>query len=110
MVRWKAFDESIAEFDSEFASEAKRDEAAHRLTSIPGTVPSMRLSGRGSPHATAILSACRRRSAHSPAKQAGAQRLRAVAQGWRRSALQQVGSRLRHTRRDGSLGEAAPDP
>jgi transposase len=39
MARWEAFDERIAAFDSEFAAEAKRNEAARRLTSIPGVGP-----------------------------------------------------------------------
>jgi hypothetical protein len=41
LTRWLALDERIAAFDAEFAVEAKRDEAARRLTSIPG----MSLSG-----------------------------------------------------------------
>jgi hypothetical protein len=36
LKRWMALDERIAAFDAEFAAEAKRDEAARRLTSIPG--------------------------------------------------------------------------
>jgi len=48
MLRWKAFDERIAAFDIEFAAEAKRNEAAHRLTSIPGI---------GALNATALVAA-----------------------------------------------------
>jgi transposase len=36
LTRWMALDERIAAFDAEFAAEVKRDEAARRLTSIPG--------------------------------------------------------------------------
>jgi hypothetical protein len=36
LTRWLALDERIAAFDAEFAVESKRDEAARRLTSIPG--------------------------------------------------------------------------
>lgn len=36
MKRWQALDERIAAFDSEFAAEVKHNEAARRLTSIPG--------------------------------------------------------------------------
>src|SRR5262245_3164128 len=36
LMRWQVLDERIAIFDGEFAAEAKRDEAARRLTSIPG--------------------------------------------------------------------------
>jgi len=36
LMRWQALDEWIAGFDGEFAAELKRDEAARRLTSIPG--------------------------------------------------------------------------
>jgi hypothetical protein len=36
LTRWLALDERIAAFDAEFAVEAKRDEAARGLTSIPG--------------------------------------------------------------------------
>jgi transposase len=36
LTRWLTLDERIAAFDAEFAAEAKRDEAARRLTSIPG--------------------------------------------------------------------------
>ena len=39
LTRWLALDERIMAFDSEFAAEVKRDEAAHRLTSIPGIGP-----------------------------------------------------------------------
>ena len=46
--RWLALDERIAAFDAEFAAEAKRDEAARRLTSIPGI---------GALNATALVAA-----------------------------------------------------
>src|SRR5687768_5689124 len=36
LTRWRALDERIATFDREFAVEVKRNEAAYRLTSIPG--------------------------------------------------------------------------
>jgi transposase len=36
LTRWQGLDERIAVFDAEFTAEAKRDEAARRLTSIPG--------------------------------------------------------------------------
>lgn len=48
LLRWKAFDERIAAFDAEFAAEAKRNEAANRLTSIPGI---------GALNATALVAA-----------------------------------------------------
>ena len=48
LTRWKALDERIAAFDAEFATEAKRDEAARRLTSIPGI---------GALNATALVAA-----------------------------------------------------
>lgn len=47
-TRWQRLDERIAAFDVEFAAEAKRDEAAHRLTSIPGI---------GALNATALVAA-----------------------------------------------------
>jgi len=46
--RWQALDEWIAGFDGEFAAELKRDEAARRLTSIPGV---------GALNATALVAA-----------------------------------------------------
>ncbi len=48
LTRWMALDERIAAFDAEFAAEAKRDEAARRLTSIPGI---------GALNATALVAA-----------------------------------------------------
>jgi transposase len=48
LKRWLALDERIAAFDAEFAAEAKRDEAARRLTSIPGI---------GALNATALVAA-----------------------------------------------------
>ena len=48
LARWLALDERIAAFDAEFAAEAKRDEAARRLTSIPGI---------GALNATALVAA-----------------------------------------------------
>ena len=48
LTRWLALDERIAAFDVEFAVEAKRDEAARRLTSIPGV---------GALNATALVAA-----------------------------------------------------
>ena len=48
LMRWQALDERIAVFDGEFAAEAKRDEAARRLTSIPGI---------GALNATALVAA-----------------------------------------------------
>jgi len=38
-MRWQALDQRIAAFDAEFAAEAKHNEAACRLTSIPGIGP-----------------------------------------------------------------------
>jgi transposase len=48
LTRWLALEERIAAFDAEFAAEAKRDEAARRLTSIPGI---------GALNATALVAA-----------------------------------------------------
>src|SRR5262245_42642731 len=48
LMRWQVLDERIAIFDGEFAAEAKRDEAARRLTSIPGI---------GALNATALVAA-----------------------------------------------------
>ena len=48
LMRWQALDEWIAGFDGEFAAELKRDEAARRLTSIPGI---------GALNATALVAA-----------------------------------------------------
>jgi transposase len=48
LVRWQAFDERIAAFDAAFAAEAKQNEAARRLTSIPGI---------GALNATALVAA-----------------------------------------------------
>ena len=48
LTRWLALNERIAAFDAEFATEAKRDEAARRLTSIPGI---------GALNATALVAA-----------------------------------------------------
>jgi transposase len=48
LIRWQALDERIAAFDSEFAAEAKHNEAARRLTSIPGI---------GALNATALVAA-----------------------------------------------------
>jgi len=48
LVRWQAFDERIAAFDAEFAAKAKQNEAARRLTSIPGI---------GTLNATALVAA-----------------------------------------------------
>jgi transposase len=48
LTRWLALDERIAAFDAEFAAEAKRDEPARRLTSIPGI---------GALNATALVAA-----------------------------------------------------
>ncbi len=39
LTRWQTLDERIARFDSEFTAEAKQNEAARRLTSIPGIGP-----------------------------------------------------------------------
>jgi transposase len=36
LTRWQCLDEQIAKFDTEFMAEAKQNEAARRLTSIPG--------------------------------------------------------------------------
>jgi transposase len=36
LARWQAFNERIAAFDAEFVAEVKQNEAARRLTSIPG--------------------------------------------------------------------------
>jgi transposase len=46
--RWQTLDERISTFDSEFAIEAKRNEVARRLTSIPGI---------GALNATALVAA-----------------------------------------------------
>jgi transposase len=48
LMRWQALDERIAAFDSEFAVAAKQNEAARRLTSIPGI---------GALNATALVAA-----------------------------------------------------
>ena len=48
LTRWRALDERISAFDSEFAIEAKQNEAARRLTSIPGI---------GALNATALVAA-----------------------------------------------------
>jgi transposase len=48
LMRWQALDERIAAFDSEFAVVAKQNEAARRLTSIPGI---------GALNATALVAA-----------------------------------------------------
>ena len=48
LARWQSLDERIAAFDSEFAAEAKQNEAARRLTSIPGI---------GALNATALVAA-----------------------------------------------------
>jgi transposase len=47
-ARWQALDDRIAAFDAEFAAEAKQNEAARRLTSIPGI---------GALNATALVAA-----------------------------------------------------
>lgn len=47
-ARWQALDDRIAAFDTEFAAEVKQNEAAHRLTSIPGI---------GALNATALVAA-----------------------------------------------------
>lgn len=39
LMRWQALDERIGVFDAEFAAEAKENEAARRLMSIPGIGP-----------------------------------------------------------------------
>jgi transposase len=48
LTRWQAFDERITAFDAEFAAEVKQNEAARRLTSIPGI---------GALNATALVAA-----------------------------------------------------
>ena len=48
LAAWQALDERIAAFDAEFAAEAKRNEFARRLTSIPGI---------GALNATALVAA-----------------------------------------------------
>jgi transposase len=48
LTRWQALDERISTFDSEFATEVKQNEAARRLTSIPGI---------GALNATALVAA-----------------------------------------------------
>lgn len=48
LTRWQALDARITTFDSEFAIEAKQNEAARRLTSIPGI---------GALNATALVAA-----------------------------------------------------
>jgi transposase len=48
LAAWQARDERIAAFDAEFAAEAKRNESARRLTSIPGI---------GALNATALVAA-----------------------------------------------------
>jgi transposase len=48
LMRWRALDERIMVFDAEFAAEAKQNEAARRLTSIPGI---------GALNATALVAA-----------------------------------------------------
>ena len=48
LTRWQALDERIAAFDAEFTAEAKQNEAARRLTSIPGI---------GALNATALVAA-----------------------------------------------------
>ena len=47
-MRWHALDQRIAAFDAEFAAEAKQNDAARRLTSIPGI---------GALNATALVAA-----------------------------------------------------
>jgi transposase len=47
-ARWQALDDRIAAFDAEFAAEAKQNQAARRLTSIPGI---------GTLNATALVAA-----------------------------------------------------
>jgi len=47
-MRWHALDQMIAAFDAEFAAEAKQNDAARRLTSIPGI---------GALNATALVAA-----------------------------------------------------
>ena len=48
LQRWDQLDQRIAAFDAEFLAEARHDEAAHRLTSIPGI---------GALNATALVAA-----------------------------------------------------
>jgi transposase len=48
LTRWQALDERIAAFDAEFAAEARQNEAARRLTAIPGI---------GALNATALVAA-----------------------------------------------------
>jgi transposase len=48
LVRWQALDERIAVFDAEFIAEVKQNDAARRLTSIPGI---------GALNATALVAA-----------------------------------------------------
>jgi transposase len=48
LARWQMIDVRIAAFDAEFITEAKQNEAAHRLTSIPGI---------GALNATALVAA-----------------------------------------------------
>lgn len=48
LARWEALDDRIAAFDAEFAAEVKQNEAARRLTSIPGI---------GALNATALVAA-----------------------------------------------------
>ena len=48
LERWDQLDQRIAAFDAEFLAEARHDEAAHRLTSIPGI---------GALNATALVAA-----------------------------------------------------
>jgi len=48
LARWQALDERIAAFDTEFTAEAKQNETARRLTSIPGI---------GALNATALVAA-----------------------------------------------------
>src|SRR5436190_4822747 len=48
LARWRALDDRIAAFDAEFIAEAKQNDAARRLTSIPGI---------GALNATALVAA-----------------------------------------------------
>ena len=48
LVRWQSFDDRIAAFDAEFSAQVKQNEAARRLTSIPGI---------GALNATALVAA-----------------------------------------------------
>jgi transposase len=48
LTRWQALDDRIAAFDAEFAAEARQNEAARRLTAIPGI---------GALNATALVAA-----------------------------------------------------